>query len=78
MDLTIVPHPNPHTDEPVIVFGFTSEEFSQCVYMKVPEDPQQCLAYADELYRNFIEACATAVKTHKSAKSVRSTFKATP
>lgn len=75
MDLTIAPHPNPHTDKPIIVFGFTSEEFSQCVYLEVPEDPQECVKYADELYRNFIEACAMAVKVNKSGKAIRSTFK---
>lgn len=75
MDLTIAPFPNPNSDEAIVVFGFSDTNFSQAVYMKVPDDVQMTVAYADELYKNFIQACAEAVKAKKNARAVNGTFR---
>lgn len=75
MDLTIAAFPNAPEDKAIVVFGFSSDEFSQAVYMQVPDDVQQCIAYADELYKNFIQACADAVKAKKNAQAVKGTFR---
>lgn len=58
----------PDTATPTVVFGFTSETFSQCVYMTVDEDPIECLTYAEKLSDGFVKACGQAVQ---SARKVR-------
>ena len=70
MELVIAPVPDSET--PTVVFGFTSETFSQCVYMTVDEDPVACLKYAETLADGFVAACGAAVQ---SAREVRNAGK---
>lgn len=75
MDLTIAAFPNAPEDKALVVIGFSSGEFSQAVYIEVPDDPQLCIAYADQLYKSFIEASAAAVTAKKNARAVKGTFR---
>jgi hypothetical protein len=66
MEIVIEPHPN--TDKPTIIFGFTDEDFSQCVYIRVDTDPLKVLEMGNAIIDKFVAASAAAVKAHKEAK----------
>lgn len=66
MQLVIAPVPDSAT--PTVVFGFTADTFSQCVYLTVDEDPITVLKYAEELADGFVKAAGLAVQ---SARKVR-------
>jgi hypothetical protein len=58
----------PSEEKPGVIFGFSSAEFSQCVYMNVDEDPIQCLKVAEEMADAFVKACGEAVKNYRKAQ----------
>lgn len=66
--MTIAPYPG--APVPTIVFGFTSGDFSQCVYLQVDEDPLKCVEMANDIAEAFVAACGAAVKAHKEAANV--------
>lgn len=65
VELTIMPSPN--TNNPVVIFGFSSGEFSQCVYLNVDTDPLACVEMANNIAEQFVNACAAAVKAYNNA-----------
>lgn len=67
MELIIDVFPNP--DAPMIVFGFHSAEFSQCVYMRVDEDPLKCVEVANGIYEQFVAACGKAVREYAHSEN---------
>ena len=46
---------------PQFMIGFTSEQFSQCVFLDAPVDPQNAVKIADAFYKGILEACGAAV-----------------
>ena len=67
VQITISAHPNAQ-DTPHIIFGFSSDAFSQCVYLPVPEDPREALQVADMLYKAYLDAAGEAVKRVRALK----------
>lgn len=66
VQITISAHPS--ADSPHIIFGFSSPEFSQCVYLPVPSDPTKAVQVADMLYKGYLDAAGEAVKNSKAVK----------
>jgi hypothetical protein len=63
IQIHIGPKPTAEGDKgPQIIIGFTSESFSQAVFLDAPSDPQDAVKAADALYKGYLDACATAVK----------------
>lgn len=56
---------------PMIVIGFSGNTFSQAIYKPVPDNPQETVAFADDIYKGIIEQSALA---HKNFKAVAGTF----
>ena len=53
---------------PQFMIGFTSEHFSQCVFLDVPADPKDAVIMADAFYKGILEACSVAHKEWNSNK----------
>lgn len=66
----------PGAPRPTIVVGFSSDQFSQAVYLSVDENPLNCVEMANNLAQSFIDACGRAVKEFKERNNVPDTFKA--
>jgi hypothetical protein len=58
------------TPTPTIVFGFSTKEFSQCVYLQVDSDPLKCVEMANQMHDAFVAACGRAVSEHKTSLTV--------
>lgn len=53
---------------PQIIFGFTSEQFSQAVYLDASLNAADAVQAADALYKGYLEACGAAVKAWAAKK----------
>lgn len=63
VEIHIGPKPIADGDKgPQIIIGFTSESFSQAVFLDAPKDPQDAVKAADALYKGYLEACGFAVQ----------------
>lgn len=71
MPMEIVIQHYPDADKPTIVFGFTSPEFSQCVYLRVDSDPLECVKMANQIHEQFLAACGAAVTAVNERKAAR-------
>lgn len=58
-------------ESPTILFGFHDDTFSQCIYMRVDEDPIAVLKYANDLSDGFVKACGEAVRKYREAKHAK-------
>lgn len=68
MDIQIHLGPKPQNADdsgPQVIIGFTSEQFSQAVFLDVSQDPQEAVKVADALYHGYLKAAGEAVKTWK-------------
>lgn len=75
MSIQVVVDHVENAPRPTILMGFSSDTFSQAVFLSVDEDPLKCVEMANDLAKQFVDACGRAVTSWKNSNAIPDTFK---